>query len=146
MTLKADTLDIAAILLDELDETLGTGSLRAVGLEVVVVVEELCVGIRFSRSLECDGNVGLPDGRVEYVLAVGTVVIQGCMTTQVSRAVRCGARRENEPSLTTSHCVQCPLYRSMSVVMWFCIISISVALSNSPPETQVGNCEYHTRV
>lgn len=79
MRLQTDAIDARAVGFHQTDELLGCGGLRASVLDAVVVIVELggrvcCCGCR-----EGNGDVGFSYGLVEDVVAVGAVVIQGCL-------------------------------------------------------------------
>lgn len=76
MGLHANTIDLCAVLLDELDDALGAGGFGSCGFDVVVVVEELCARVGGGGSSEGDGDVGFADGIVEDVGAVGAVFVE----------------------------------------------------------------------
>lgn len=75
VALVANAVDLDAVGLDELDDAGSAGSLRAVELEVVVVVVQLGVAVLLGQ-LEGDGQVGLADGVVPYAFAIGAVLVQ----------------------------------------------------------------------
>lgn len=105
--LETNALDLDAVALHELDDTAGTCSLVTVQLKVVVVVEELGVGVDLGGVGESDGDVSLADRVVEHRLAVGSILIEGCRLMLESSTTACIA--VNSPSFTTSQRVQLPL-------------------------------------
>lgn len=79
MTLQSHTVNACTIGLDQLDDaSRALGLLRAV-LEIVIVVEEAGVRVSCLGVLEGYGDVGLADGLVEDVVAVGSIFIKGCL-------------------------------------------------------------------
>jgi hypothetical protein len=76
MSLVANTVDLDAVRLDELDDALGTLGLLRVVLKVVVVVEEIGVAVVLVGEAESNGEEGLADGVIPDTRAVGTVLVQ----------------------------------------------------------------------
>jgi hypothetical protein len=74
--LQTHAVDVCAVALDELDDTLGAEGLVAVVLEVVVVVEELGLGAVLFGEFEGDWDESFADGVVEGRGAVGAILIQ----------------------------------------------------------------------
>ena len=77
MGLHAYTVYLCAVLLDELDDPLGTGRLGSCGVDVVVVVVELGARICGSGGSEGDGDVCFADGVEEDIGAVGAIFVEG---------------------------------------------------------------------
>ena len=82
VSLKANTVDVRTVALNELNNALGSERLVAVVLKVVVVVEQLGVGAGLFSKLESKWDEGLSDGVVEGRRAVGTVLVQ-CLVDDV---------------------------------------------------------------
>lgn len=82
MGLHSDAVDLGTVLFHELDDVLRTGGFGACGLDVVVVIEELCGRVGSCGCGECDGDVGGANGVIEDVGAVGAVFIEslGCVS------------------------------------------------------------------
>ena len=76
MSLNANTVDLDTVRLDEIHDASGTCSLRAVGLGVVIIVEEAGVWVDLGGVGEGDGDVSLADGVVEDGLAVSAILVQ----------------------------------------------------------------------
>jgi len=76
VALVADTIDVDAIGLDELDDADGASSLIAVVLDIVVIVEKKSLGGVLLGETEGDGDKSLADGVVEDAGAVGTVLVE----------------------------------------------------------------------
>jgi hypothetical protein len=74
--LKTNTIDLGTVLLNELDDSLGTCCLGAGGFNVIVVVVELNSRVCGGGGGKCNWNVGLADGLVEDTGAVGTILIE----------------------------------------------------------------------
>jgi hypothetical protein len=152
MALVADAVDAHAVRLDQLDDAGGALELGAQVLEVVVVVVELGGGVGGGGGAEGDGDVGLADDAEEDVVAVGAVLVEGWAWSAVALPFwfllfpPCDASPGDSPSLTTSQWVHFPLYRPISWLMWLVMTEIRVALLKLLLETQLGSCEYHTRV
>ena len=127
MSLEADAVDLYAVSLDELDDSHSASVLVGSGLEVVVVVKELGVGVGCSSHLEGHGDIGFANDLEEYVTSVRAILVECCeweLAVGLLQRWLC----LDVPSLTTSQCVHLPLYLVTSVVMWFCITLINVAL------------------
>lgn len=77
MTLKADAVDLGAILFDKFDDVLCAGGFGARRLNVIIVVVEFRGGVGGRGGCEGNGDVGGADGSVEDVLAVGAVFVEG---------------------------------------------------------------------
>ena len=75
--LQADAIDPNAFLAQGLDNVLGRHSLGAGGLQVVVIVVQLGLGVDLGGGLEGQLDVVRAEGVVEDGLAVGAVVVQG---------------------------------------------------------------------
>jgi hypothetical protein len=67
---------VDTVALDELDNALGTKSLVAIVLEVVVVVEEMRLGAGLLGELEGQREESLADGVIEWRRAVGTILVE----------------------------------------------------------------------
>jgi hypothetical protein len=74
--LKTNAINVNTVALDELDNALGTKSLVAIVLEVVVVVEEVGLGAGLLGELEGKGEESLADGVIEWRRAVGTILVE----------------------------------------------------------------------
>jgi hypothetical protein len=74
--LKTNAINVNTVALDELDNALGTKSLVAIVLEVVVVVEEVGLGASLLGELEGKGEESLADGVIEWRRAVGTILVE----------------------------------------------------------------------
>lgn len=77
MGLETHAVDLCAVRLDQLDDSLGTGGLGTTVFDVVVVVVELNSGVDGGGGGECNGDVGLANGLVPDALAVGSVLVEG---------------------------------------------------------------------
>lgn len=75
--LETHAVDLCAVRLDQLDDSLGTGSLGTAVFDVVVVVVELDGGVDGCGGGEGNGDVSLADGLVPDALAVGSVLVEG---------------------------------------------------------------------
>lgn len=106
MGLEANALDFDTVALHELHNTAGACGLVAVELEVVVIVEELSIGVDLGGVGEGNGDVSLADRVVEDRLAVGAILIEGCKLMLELR--RTPEMRLDSPSFTTSQRVQLP--------------------------------------
>ena len=80
--LEANTVNVHAVALDELDDTLGPEGLVAVVLKVVVVVVQLRLRASLFGELESEGKESLADSVVEGRRAVGTVLVE-CLVDDV---------------------------------------------------------------
>jgi hypothetical protein len=68
---------VDTVALDELHNALGTKSLVAIVLKVVVVVKEMGLGAGLLGELEGKGEESLADSVVERRRTVGTILVQG---------------------------------------------------------------------
>lgn len=76
MCLQADTIDLSAILLYELDDPLCTCGLGTGPFEVVVVVVELDIWVCGSCSCKRDRKICLADDLVEDAVTISTVLVK----------------------------------------------------------------------
>jgi hypothetical protein len=80
--LKTDAINVNTVALDELDNALGTKSLVAIVLEVVVVIEEVRLRAGLLGKLEGQGQESLANGVIEWRRAVGTIFVE-CLIDDV---------------------------------------------------------------
>lgn len=78
MTLETHSVDSDPIRLDEFDDVACGVHFGAVIFEVVVIVVELRIWIRFCRKTECNWNEGFADDIVKNAVSVCSVFVQGC--------------------------------------------------------------------
>lgn len=78
--LETDTVDACSIGLDETDQTLGCGGLGAGVFDAVVVVVQLGGWVCSRGCCKGNGDVCFSYGLVEDVVAVGSVLVQGCFS------------------------------------------------------------------
>lgn len=83
MSLETNTVDLGAVGLDQLDDSLSTGGLGAGVFDVVVVVVELDGRVGGGSGGKCDGEVGFANGVVPDTGAVGSVLVESYLILDI---------------------------------------------------------------